>query len=93
MIEPVEYSAVETKLFNGIAYSVSLVKDSSCVHILMGNGDEAIDEEISFPDVSPGDHGELFNRGHTRAQQLIQSNDLRIKAAYRKIDKSGIDDA
>lgn len=91
--DPGGYVELETKLFNGIVYSVALVKDSCSVHILIGEGTDAISEDITFVDVPAENHQELLNRGHSRAQQLIQSSDPHIEAMYKKIDKSGIDDA
>lgn len=90
---PVDYIASETKLFNGIAYTLSIVKNLPSVHILIGEGKESIDDELRFTDVDANNHAELFSRGHARAQELIQSNDSRIAENYKKIDKSGIDDA
>lgn len=73
-----ESKPIETKLFYGIVYSVSVDVNASRFTVMIGEGDNSIQEEIDCPDIHPDNYTEIFKRGHLHAQKIIQSDDPRV---------------
>ena len=72
-----EFYPTETKLFNGVLYSVDVARNTSRFIVLVGEGSAAVREEVECKDVTPENYGELFARGHAHAEKIIQTNNPR----------------
>lgn len=90
--ESKQYHPTETKLCNGILYSVLVPINEARVSVLIGEGMEPIEEEIECPDLSPENHLELFERGHSLARKIIQSEDSRLKPIVKLMKEKRVNE-
>lgn len=81
-----KYHPTETKLCNGILYSVLVPINEPRFSVVIGEGYEPIQEDVECNDVDPQNYAELFERAHSHARKIIQSDDPRIKAFIEKLD-------
>ena len=86
-----QYHPVETKLFNGIIYSVLVPFNESRFSVVIGEGSEPLREDEECKDLSPENHVELFERAHSHAQKIIRSNDPRLQPFIEKLDEKPSD--
>lgn len=83
-----QYYPLETKLFGGITYSVAVAKKESRFLLIIGNGTNAIRDDIKCYDVSLENVSEIYSRAHEYAQKIINSNDPRIAVAVADLDQA-----
>ncbi len=82
-----QYHPAETKLFNGIIYSVLVPLKASRFSVVIGEGSDPIHEEVECNDVAVENYAELFERAHSHAQKIIRSNDPRLQPFIEKLDE------
>jgi predicted phosphodiesterase len=87
-----QYYPAETKLFNGIIYSVLVPLNESRFSVVIGEGSEPLHEDVECKDLAPENHAELFARGHSHAQKIIQSEDHRLQPFIEKLNEKAGDD-
>lgn len=51
--------------------------------MLIGNGLDAINEDVECNEVPAENHVELYERAHAYAQKMISSGDPRVEAAIK----------
>ena len=61
----------ETRLYYGIQYWVSVEQGTSRFTVILGQGENKIEEVVDCNDVSPDDQQELFRRAHEHAHKII----------------------
>jgi hypothetical protein len=87
-----QYHPAETKLFNGIIYSVLVPLNESRFSVVIGEGYEPLHEDVECKDVAPENHAELFERAHGHAQKIIQSGDPRLQPFIEKLNEKASTD-
>ncbi len=83
-----QYHPTETKLCNGILYSVIVPLNEANFVVVIGEGIDPIMDEVECPDLSPEQHAEIFERAHSHARRIIQSEDPRLKPFVKILNKN-----